>query len=157
MERLRLAGAQINPVVGDLDGNVERVLRAYRDAVRHRAHLAVFPELTLTGYPPEDLVFMPAFLAVTVVLLIAGPRRRLPAFYLGGVFAAIAMVLWVYWTTSQPDWAAHIERTALRTVTGPLFLAAAALAHLLTRTAAELPLERRADREEAPVEALAGR
>ena len=86
---------------------------------------------------------MPTFLAVTVVLLIAGPRRRLPAFYLGGVLAALAMVLWVYWTTSQPDWAAHIERTALRTVTGPLFLAAAGLAHLLTRTAAELPVERR--------------
>src|SRR5918996_535008 len=65
MERLRLAGAQINPVVGDLDGNVERVLAAYREAARRGAHLVVFPELAVTGYPPEDLVFKPSFLAAS--------------------------------------------------------------------------------------------
>jgi NAD+ synthase (glutamine-hydrolysing) len=62
MERLRLAGAQINAVLGDLDGNVDRILAAYRRAVDARAHLVVFPELAITGYPPEDLVFKPAFL-----------------------------------------------------------------------------------------------
>ncbi|HYY79629.1 MAG TPA: NAD+ synthase [Actinomycetes bacterium] len=65
MERLRLAGAQINPVVGDVDGNVGRILDAYRDAVAARAHLVVFPELAVTGYPPEDLVFKPSFLAAS--------------------------------------------------------------------------------------------
>jgi NAD+ synthase (glutamine-hydrolysing) len=65
MERLRLAGAQINPVVGDLDGNVERVLAAYAEAAEVGAHLAVFPELAVTGYPPEDLVFKPSFLAAS--------------------------------------------------------------------------------------------
>src|SRR5215217_696425 len=65
MERLRLAGAQINPVVGDLDGNVERILAAYRQAAAQGAHLAVFPELAVTGYPPEDLVFKPSFLAAS--------------------------------------------------------------------------------------------
>ena len=65
MERLRLAGAQINPVVGDLDGNVERVLAAYREAADLGAHLVVFPELAVTGYPPEDLVFKPSFLAAS--------------------------------------------------------------------------------------------
>ncbi len=65
MERLRLAGAQINPVVGDIDGNAERVLDAYRAAVDARAHLVVFPELAITGYPPEDLVFKPNFLAAS--------------------------------------------------------------------------------------------
>ena len=65
MERLRLAGAQINPVVGDLDGNVERVLAAYAEAAGLGAHLVVFPELALTGYPPEDLVFKPSFLAAS--------------------------------------------------------------------------------------------
>jgi NAD+ synthase (glutamine-hydrolysing) len=65
MERLRLAGAQINPVVGDVDGNVERVLAAYRRAAGQRAHLVVFPELAVTGYPPEDLVFRPSFLAAS--------------------------------------------------------------------------------------------
>ncbi|MFL6190981.1 MAG: NAD(+) synthase, partial [Actinomycetes bacterium] len=65
MERLRLAGAQINPVVGDLDGNVERVLAAYGDAAALGAHLVVFPELAVCGYPPEDLVFKPSFLAAS--------------------------------------------------------------------------------------------
>jgi NAD+ synthase (glutamine-hydrolysing) len=65
MERLRLAGAQINPVVGDVDGNVERILTAYRQAAEQGAHLAVFPELAVTGYPPEDLVFKPSFLAAS--------------------------------------------------------------------------------------------
>jgi len=65
MERLRLAGAQINPVVGDIDGNVERILAVYRQAAEQRAHLVVFPELAVTGYPPEDLVFKPSFLAAS--------------------------------------------------------------------------------------------
>jgi NAD+ synthase (glutamine-hydrolysing) len=65
MERLRLAGAQINPVVGDVDGNVERILAAYQQAAGQGAHLAVFPELAVTGYPPEDLVFKPSFLAAS--------------------------------------------------------------------------------------------
>jgi NAD+ synthase (glutamine-hydrolysing) len=65
MERLRLAGAQINPVVGDVDGNVDRILAAYQEAAGQGAHLVVFPELAVTGYPPEDLVFKPSFLAAS--------------------------------------------------------------------------------------------
>jgi NAD+ synthase (glutamine-hydrolysing) len=65
VERLRLAGAQINPVVGDVDGNVDLILRAYQEAAERHAHLVVFPELAVTGYPPEDLVFKPAFLAAS--------------------------------------------------------------------------------------------
>jgi NAD+ synthase (glutamine-hydrolysing) len=65
VERLRLAGAQINPVVGDIDGNADRILAAYADAAGRGAHLVVFPELTVTGYPPEDLVFKPSFLAAS--------------------------------------------------------------------------------------------
>src|SRR5919201_1480439 len=65
MERLRLAGAQINPVVGDVDGNVARILAAYREAADEGAHLVVFPELAVTAYPPEDLVFKPSFLAAS--------------------------------------------------------------------------------------------
>jgi NAD+ synthase (glutamine-hydrolysing) len=65
LQRLRLAGAQIDPVVGDVDGNVERILGGYRDAAERGAHLVVFPELAVTGYPPEDLVFKPGFLAAS--------------------------------------------------------------------------------------------
>jgi NAD+ synthase (glutamine-hydrolysing) len=63
MTRLRLAACQINTVVGDLEGNAERVLAALATAEASGADLAVFPELTITGYPPEDLLSRPAFVA----------------------------------------------------------------------------------------------
>lgn len=61
MTRLRVAACQINPVVGDLSGNVNRVLDALESAESAGADLAVFPELALTGYPPEDLLLKPRF------------------------------------------------------------------------------------------------
>ena len=63
MGRVRVAACQINTVVGDLDGNAERILAALAEAERAGADLAVFPELTVTGYPPEDLLRRPAFVA----------------------------------------------------------------------------------------------
>jgi NAD+ synthase (glutamine-hydrolysing) len=65
VERLRLAGAQIDPVIGDIDGNVDRIVSAYREAVEQGAHMVIFPELAVTAYPPEDLVFKPDFLAAS--------------------------------------------------------------------------------------------
>src|SRR2546421_5929146 len=59
---MRLALAQINPVVGDLDGNRELILERLREARSHSAELVVFPELAVTGYPPEDLLLRPGFI-----------------------------------------------------------------------------------------------
>jgi NAD+ synthase (glutamine-hydrolysing) len=61
--RIRIALCQLNTVVGDLDGNVERTLAAYDRAEAAGCDLAIFPELTLTGYPPEDLVLKPRFVS----------------------------------------------------------------------------------------------
>ena len=61
MPRIRVAACQINTVVGDLDGNAERILEAYREADAAGADVAVFPELSITGYPPEDLLLKPGF------------------------------------------------------------------------------------------------
>ncbi len=61
MPGLRIACAQINCVVGDLAGNVERILAAYEAAVDEVCDIVLFPELTLTGYPPEDLLLKSAF------------------------------------------------------------------------------------------------
>jgi len=61
--RLRVAACQINNVVGDLDGNVETILAALDRADAAGCDLAVFPELAITGYPPEDLLLKPAFVA----------------------------------------------------------------------------------------------
>ncbi len=58
---MRIALAQINPVVGDIDGNLERILDALGRPAARRADLVVFPELCLTGYPPRDLLERAAF------------------------------------------------------------------------------------------------
>ncbi len=63
MPRLRVAAAQLNTVVGDLEGNVRRILDAYDAAEAAGADLVVYPELTISGYPPEDLLLRPAFVA----------------------------------------------------------------------------------------------
>ena len=62
MARVRVALCQINTTVGDLDGNVERVVAELSEAERQGCDLAVFPELALTGYPPEDLLLKPGFI-----------------------------------------------------------------------------------------------
>jgi len=61
--RLRVALAQINPVVGDIEGNVALIERHIEAARGARADLVAFPELAVTGYPPEDLLLKPGFLA----------------------------------------------------------------------------------------------
>jgi len=61
MGRLRVALCQLDAVVGDLEGNAERVIAALAEAEEAGADLAVFPELVITGYPPEDLLLNPAF------------------------------------------------------------------------------------------------
>jgi NAD+ synthase (glutamine-hydrolysing) len=58
---MRIALAQLNVVVGDLDGNVERIGTAIAEARRADADLVVLPELAVTGYPPEDLLLRPGF------------------------------------------------------------------------------------------------
>ena len=58
---MRLALAQINSVVGDLDGNRERILTRLEEAKEAGADLVLFPELVVTGYPPEDLLLRPGF------------------------------------------------------------------------------------------------
>jgi NAD+ synthase (glutamine-hydrolysing) len=58
---VRIALAQLNVVVGDLDGNVERIVAAVGEARRAGADLVILPELAVTGYPPEDLLLRPGF------------------------------------------------------------------------------------------------
>jgi len=69
MPRLRVALAQTNPTVGDLAGNSALVREWTRRAVAAGCHLVVFPEMMLTGYPPEDLVFREAFVAANQAAL----------------------------------------------------------------------------------------
>jgi NAD+ synthase (glutamine-hydrolysing) len=67
--RLRVALCQIDPVVGDLGGNAERIIDVLATAEEAEADLAVFPELAITGYPPEDLLLKPGFVAANQAVL----------------------------------------------------------------------------------------
>ncbi|HUD89797.1 MAG TPA: nitrilase-related carbon-nitrogen hydrolase, partial [Xanthobacteraceae bacterium] len=62
-DRLAIAVAQLNPIVGDVSGNLECAHKARAQAARDRADIVAFSELFIAGYPPEDLVLKPAFQA----------------------------------------------------------------------------------------------
>ena len=69
MSYLRLAAAQLNTVVGDLSGNVDRILAALSAAEAAGADICVVPELAIPGYPPEDLLLKPSFVTDNVAAL----------------------------------------------------------------------------------------
>lgn len=58
---MRIAAAQLNQTVGDFEGNVSRIVAAARESVAQSVSVLVTPELSLSGYPPEDLLLRPAF------------------------------------------------------------------------------------------------
>ena len=60
---MKIGIAQINTTVGDLAGNQQRILDAYRRLVADGAELILYPELTLCGYPPRDLLFKSRFVS----------------------------------------------------------------------------------------------
>ena len=66
---LRLAMAQINVVVGDISGNTEKIATWIDRAIELQADVVTFPELALTGYPPEDLLLKPQFIDANVAAM----------------------------------------------------------------------------------------
>ena len=62
MRRFRVGLGQINPTVGDFEGNVQKIVEAIERARALGCQLVAFPELAVPGYPPEDLLFKPAFI-----------------------------------------------------------------------------------------------
>ena len=62
MRILRLALAQVNCAVGDLTGNTKKIIDYIRAAREAGADIVAFPELAVTGYPPEDLLLKPKFI-----------------------------------------------------------------------------------------------
>ncbi len=83
---MRILLAQINTTVGDIENNKAKVLGGLDRARREKSELVVFPELTLTGYPPEDLLFREAFIANNLKAL----RSLVPL--TGGLAAVVGFV-----------------------------------------------------------------
>jgi NAD+ synthase (glutamine-hydrolysing) len=81
---LRIALAQVDATVGDLDGNAELIIEWTRRAAEQNAQLVVFPEMMLTGYPVEDLALRASFVQASVAT-IGDVARRLGAEGLGGI------------------------------------------------------------------------
>jgi NAD+ synthase (glutamine-hydrolysing) len=105
---LRIALAQINTTVGDLPGNRTLAEEAYRKAVVAGASIVVFPELTLTGYPPEDLLLKPSFLEDTRASLDALAPK---------ITGGIAIVGWIEASPAGPrNAAALVARGRVRDV-----------------------------------------
>jgi len=69
MKTLRIALAQINPTVGDLRGNTEKIIEYIEEARTSGADIIAFPELSITGYPPEDLLLNTSFLKDNMICL----------------------------------------------------------------------------------------
>ena len=61
MRTIRISMAQINPIVGDLAGNRDKIIDAIKSAKKLDADIVALPELAVTGYPPEDLILKPRF------------------------------------------------------------------------------------------------
>ncbi len=89
---LQVAIAQINPCVGDFDFNKEKILNSIHEARENDADLVVFPEMVVSGYPPEDLLFRPAFLqqietvlesirqaSIDITVIIGAPKLAAPS------------------------------------------------------------------------------
>ncbi len=66
---VKIGLAQINTTVGDLDGNTEKILAAYQDLASRGADIVITPELALTGYPPQDLLFKSRFVPANLEAL----------------------------------------------------------------------------------------
>ncbi len=121
---LRILIAQLNLLVGDVAGNRDKVLSAARTARdEQRADLVVFPELTLTGYPPEDLLLRPELIARTeaalaeicaqtegIALVLGYPRANLGGLYNAAGLIADGRILAEYAKQHLPNYSVFDEK-----------------------------------------------
>ncbi len=137
MSRLRVVAAQLNLLVGDLEGNAGRLLEVYEQAEAAGSDLVVFPELAITGYPPEDLLLRPAFVAQAAEQLekVAARTGRAAAvvgfpeadgrdLYNAAAVCANGRVVGVYRKHLLPNYAVFDEQRYFTpgTTDGPLFV-----------------------------------
>ncbi len=132
---MRIALAQMNPVVGDLRGNVDRALEMYASAVDLGADLVVFGELAICGYPPEDLLLKPRFVAdidaalrrfadgIGTCTVVIGTVTGTPGALLNSAAVVCdGSVVGVYDKRDLPNYAVFDERRYFRSGDAPLEL-----------------------------------
>jgi NAD+ synthase (glutamine-hydrolysing) len=133
-EPLRVALAQLNTTVGDIDGNAEKVAGAIERAREQGAHLVVVPELALTGYPPEDLLLKTSFVdaagaalarlasaADGIVALVGYPQRADDVYNAAAVLSDGAIAA-VYRKMSLPNYGVFDEHRYFQAGTEPAML-----------------------------------
>jgi NAD+ synthase (glutamine-hydrolysing) len=122
MQHLRLALAQMNATVGDLAGNTQRILQFVDDAQKKQVDLIAFPELAITGYPPEDLLFRGQFLADAdkclkeiigtaehIALVVGTPHLENNHLYNAAVMANKGDILGIYHKNFLPNYGVFDE------------------------------------------------
>src|ERR1700761_8831305 len=89
-DRFRIALAQLNPLMGDIAGNLRKARAARAEAAKAGADVILFTELFITGYPPEDLVLKPALQddARAAIESLAGETVSGPAMLIGAPWRA---------------------------------------------------------------------
>ena len=121
---LRIALAQFDFPVGDIAGNADRIFRLIAEARDvHGADLVVFPELALSGYPPEDLLLRPAFLAQCqqametlamqvqgIVAVVGWPQAAGPAVFNAASVLRDGAIEQTYHKRELPNYAVFDER-----------------------------------------------
>ena len=123
---VRIALAQVNPIVGDLPGNAQRVIEFIGRAQEMGSDLVAFPELVLTGYPPEDLLLRPEFIdqnmaaldevarATRGITAIVGFAQRAEDVYNAAAIAHDGEVVAVYHKSHLPNYAVFDEMRYFR-------------------------------------------
>lgn len=135
MARIRVAIAQCNVVVGDLDGNVARLTASVAEAEAAGADLVAFPELAVTGYPPEDLLLKPSFVEANeaalervaaatgrCAALVGFVRRAGDELYNSVAVCADGRVLGTYDKRRLPNYAVFDEQRYFNNGSAPLRL-----------------------------------
>ncbi|HEX5055337.1 MAG TPA: nitrilase-related carbon-nitrogen hydrolase, partial [Gammaproteobacteria bacterium] len=129
---MKIALAQINTTVGDLQGNADKIIRYAQEARRiHGADLAVFPELAICGYPPEDLLFRESFVdkcrqqlqriaeaCADIVVLTGFPRRDGYTLYNSAALLLQGKVEQVYDKRILPNYGVFDEKRYFHTGSG---------------------------------------
>jgi NAD+ synthase (glutamine-hydrolysing) len=136
---VRIALAQVNSVVGDLPGNTRRVIEFIGHAREMGAELVAFPELVLTGYPPEDLLLRPEFIdqnmaaleevtrATRGITAIVGFAQRAEDVYNAAAIAHDGQVVGVYHKSHLPNYSVFDEVRYFRPGRNPFVVKRGAL------------------------------